>query len=197
MAELDKFDKISESEQLDEQLNIEVPMEPEQWKLWLFKENIRLSTKEKELDQMKEQFDKEKEQFLVEMKEWTKKIQFEKSRLNQENKFFEKKFKLLEQGFKQLAADKDKFAAEKRSYEYHKQFYKQEPYDDYVDEPEWEWTEDDELIYFKGVRSLQSVKKRYKELMKIYHPDNACGDSQTVRQISKEYEFLKKIYEKK
>ncbi len=173
--------------------DMEMPYEPDEWKLWLFKENIRLASKEKDLNDMKERFDKEKEQFMREMKEWSKQIQYEKTRLAQETSFFDKKFKLLENGFKQLAQDKEKFAAEKRAYEYRQKFYRPEPDPEptpcNVNEPQ-------DSFFFKGVRNQAGLKKRYKELMKIFHPDNSGGDTETVGQIGREYEKLKLYFER-
>ena len=36
-------------------------------------------------------------------------------------------------------------------------------------------------MFFSGVESRQSLKKRYKDLIKIYHPDNLDGDKNTVQ----------------
>lgn len=44
--------------------------------------------------------------------------------------------------------------------------------------------------YFAGVTDAASLKKRYHELMKIYHPDNQNGDTTVSRQIQKEYDSL-------
>jgi hypothetical protein len=184
---------MSELDNTKEQLDMDTPMEPEEWKSWLFKENIRLSAKEKELNLMREQFDKEKEQFCVEMKSWSKQIRFEKARLEQESSFFDKKFKLLENGFKQLAADKEQFVAEKRAYESRQKFYKQSgkaSSGSAAGNPS-------ESFFFKGVHNQLGLKKRYKDLIKIFHPDNICGDTETVSQINKEYEILKEYFDKR
>lgn len=50
--------------------------------------------------------------------------------------------------------------------------------------------------FFMGVSSLGGLKKRYRDLMKIYHPDNENGDETTVLYINKEYEKLKLKFEK-
>ena len=42
-------------------------------------------------------------------------------------------------------------------------------------------------IFFKGVVDRESVKKRYKALLKIYHPDNMNGDNDLVLAINEEY----------
>jgi len=183
----DNWDK----EQIEKIADVKSPADIDEWKVWLFKENIRLAALEKELSSKKERFEKEREEFIGEMKEWQQKIQYEKTRLEQESKFFDKKFKLLEQGFKQLAADKEKFAADKRAYEYRKQFYRS---DDSVSDGNSFAAKTGTTFFFRGIKSQPALKKRYKELLKIFHPDNMGGDNETVGQINKEYAALKEKF---
>ncbi|MBD5508686.1 MAG: hypothetical protein HDR05_11745 [Lachnospiraceae bacterium] len=49
-------------------------------------------------------------------------------------------------------------------------------------------------IWFAGINNAEELKKRYRELMKIYHPDNQAGDTGAVQQIQEEYEKLLKKY---
>ena len=49
-------------------------------------------------------------------------------------------------------------------------------------------------IMFKGVDDTDSLKKRYKELIKIYHPDNSNGDTELIKAITDQYEELKRFY---
>ena len=49
--------------------------------------------------------------------------------------------------------------------------------------------------YFAGVNDMRSLKKRYRDLLKIYHPDNQNGDSSVSKQIQEEYESLSKKYQ--
>lgn len=51
-----------------------------------------------------------------------------------------------------------------------------------------------QIIYFNGVTDKASLKKRYHELLKIYHPDNQNGDTETVQRIQKEYEYLEHTF---
>ena len=44
---------------------------------------------------------------------------------------------------------------------------------------------------FAGVKNTLALKKRYRDLLKIYHPDNLAGDKEVVQAINKEYERLK------
>ena len=49
--------------------------------------------------------------------------------------------------------------------------------------------------YFAGVNDMRSLKKRYRDLLKIYHPDNQNGDSSVSKQIQEEYESLSRKYQ--
>ena len=49
-------------------------------------------------------------------------------------------------------------------------------------------------MFFKGVEDTKSLKKRYKELLKIYHPDNMHGDNLLIQKINSEYEILLRFY---
>ena len=46
-------------------------------------------------------------------------------------------------------------------------------------------------VLFKGADSPLALKKRYKALMKIFHPDNMNGDDELVQWLNIEYSKLK------
>ncbi len=142
----------------------------------------------------------EEKRLLVELKEELmqqqkilqlerEKLHGEKEVLEQNKKSFEKQKDILENGFRKLAADKDMFAAEKKR-------LLQE-----INSLEFPHTEDLKMQknrfpgFFGGVTNFLSLKKRYKDLMKLYHPDNKNGDEFTVMLINKEYEILKERFE--
>ncbi len=189
-------------------------MDDTQLKNWLFKENMRLEDLREELskaskmlreqtellrkDQVnheneKQRFQTEKEEFNKQMREWTSKLRQERQKLEEEQGFFDKKFKILEIGFKQLDADRKTFEAQKRAFEYRK-YEQQEEFEVLNAE-----TDDGEMFFFRGVTHPLALKKRYKELIKIYHPDNLGGDKTMLQKINKEYDRLKKSinYQKK
>lgn len=191
-------------------------MDDAQLKNWLFKENMRLEDlreevsrasrllreqaevvkrDEQRLVQDKERFQTEKNEFETQMRDWTKKIRSEREKLEEEQSFFDKKFKILEVGFKQLDADRKAFEAKKRAFEYRK--YESEQAEDF--HPLSDNVSGDDSFFFRGVTHPLALKKRYKDLIKIYHPDNLCGDKTMLQQINKEYEHLKKsiTYQKK
>lgn len=47
------------------------------------------------------------------------------------------------------------------------------------------------MVYFKNVKSIQELKKQYKDLIKQYHPDlNEIDTTAIMQQINAEYEQL-------
>ena len=51
----------------------------------------------------------------------------------------------------------------------------------------------DEPVFFKGITDLDTLKSRYRKLMKAYHTDEATGDTETAELINEEYEYMKKL----
>ena len=93
---------------------------------------------------------------------------------------FDLKWDLLIKETEKLTKDKKEFEAERRKLF----FEKCASFDD-----------NDNIIhgemFFSGVSDAKSLKKRYKDLIKIYHPDSESGDNATVLEINREYDELK------
>ena len=154
---------------------------------WLFEENIRLTIQKKELDEMKDKFIKEKNAFQDEMRHINIKTVNERKRLKDEENFFDKKMAILKQGYASLQAERAMFEREKREFESEKRITREVrntmAYEDLTGS------------LFAGVNSFLALKKRYRDLVKIFHPDNLCGDTEMVTLITKEYERLKAEYD--
>ena len=161
--------------------------ELEALKAWLFKENIRLEMERNELKRMEEKFLKEKQQFQSEMTEVNRKLVVERKRLKQDEMFFDKKMDILKNGFVQLDAERRKFESEKVAFEAtknaHESYHRQEKNYDMAE------------MLFQGVKSQLALKKRYKDLIKLFHPDNIAGDHEMVLIINSVYEEFKRDYE--
>lgn len=152
-------------------------------KRWLFEENIRLELKTKELNELHEKFLKERVQFVEEMKAINLRNVNERKRLKEEEYFFDKKMEILKNGFADLDADRRRLAKERLAFETEKNvkttMRHEEAYTDLAGS------------LFAGVNNPLALKKRYRDLLKIFHPDNLCGDNDMVAIITKEYERLK------
>jgi len=161
--------------------------ELDELKAWLFKENIRLTTERNEMMRMEEKFIKERQQFQREMDEVNRRLVIERKRLKQDELFFEKKMEILKNGFAQLDIERRKFDREKMAFEtskdIHENYQRQEKNRDIAE------------ILFQGVKSQLALKKRYKDLIKIFHPDNIAGDHDMVITINNVYDKLKREYE--
>ena len=145
-------------------------------KKWLFKENVRLQELSRNL---------EDERKLIEiqmgmLQRQQSKNMLLKKQLESQRDLFEQKWNILER----LAIDKDKFEREKLIYK-----------DKVYREARRSMSNAENVkIFFKGVEDTASLKKRYKALLKIYHPDNMHGDKELLQAINTEYERLSRFY---
>ena len=151
-------------------------------KAWLFRENIRLMTASKEFERRQEQFLKEKIQFQEEMKMTNHKISVERQRLKEENRLFDEKVEILKKGFSQLDIDRRRLDKEWARFAAEKDLMSKRA--DYESRA-------DVSVFFQGVKNPLALKKRYKDLIKIFHPDNMAGDKEIIQRINREYENLK------
>ncbi len=155
-------------------------------KSWLFRENIRLMTASAELEEKQERFEQEKQQFKEEMKELSRKMSAEQNRIRQDNRLVSEKLEIIKDGFQKLDMDRRRLDREWARLMAEKEIMEERGlYDNY---PETS-------AFFHGVKSLMTLKKRYKDLTKIFHPDNLAGDTEVIQRINREYEHLKREYE--
>ena len=133
---------------------------------WLFRENIRLEMERSEFLHTQEKFIEER---------------------TQDEQFFDKKMEILKNGFVQLDAERKAFEKEKL------QFHSEQK----VHERDLHRERNDQMaeMLFQGVNSQLALKKRYRDLLKMFHPDNVAGDAEMVLVINRIYEELKRSYE--
>lgn len=156
-------------------------------KSWLFKENIRIMSASAELEEQRVKFEQEKDQFKEEMKNLNRRMTAEQSRIRKDNQLVEERLEIIKDGFQKLDMDRRRLDKEWARLAAEKEFLEERGlYDSY---PETS-------VFFSGVRNPLTLKKRYKDLTKIFHPDNLAGDTEVIQRINREYEKLKREYEK-
>jgi len=163
-------------------------------KVWLFQENVRLQNERKELEESRDRFIKERAQFRDEMNSLNHRLAMERKRIKDENLFFEKKMQILQDGFRQLESDRRKFETDKLLFESKKKNQEREnQYNQYGRESyRFSGREADVAdVLFSGVNNPLGLKKRYRDLIKIFHPDNMCGDANVIQMINQVYEKKK------
>lgn len=170
----------------EEKINTASPKELQEMKLWLFQENVRLAAVSGELEEKERRITREKEQFQKEVRMISSRISKERKRLKEDETFFQKKMDILKNGFWQLDADRHKLNKEWEKL--HAQEKRAETAQHTADM--------DVSVFFRGVRNPLALKKRYRDLIKIFHPDNLAGDKEMIQRINKEYELLKETYER-
>lgn len=139
---------------------------------------MTLIEERKELEEQRRNLDLEKREFF-------RKVEIEDRRLEQQQSLFDMKFQILEAELVKLAAEKEEIEKKKAFYDRVEEFQARS----YAALPDQQVGE----LFFRGVASQQSLKKRYKDLIKIYHPDNVDGDNSLVIEINKEYDHLSQV----
>lgn len=149
-------------------------------KKWLFAENMRLANLEKELEDERELINAQKGI----LQKQQRKNSIYKTQLDNQKSLFEKQWAIMEAELRKMAIEREQFERKKAVYR-----------DEVLREARMSFkVEEGGRVFFRGITDGVSLRKRYKELMKIFHPDNANGDSQTLLAITKEYERLKGVY---
>ena len=163
----------------EEIINAESTDDLKEAKLWLFKEQMRLEKERQELEETKDRFLKERASFMNEMNTLNRKSVMERKRLKEESLFFDKKMEILQNGFKQLEDDRRRLAQERRNFEIERE----------VQANRMEYYGDGSIVevLFRNATNPLALRKRYKDLIKIYHPDNIAGDEELVQMINREF----------
>lgn len=147
-------------------------------KHWLFLENVRLQQERQELTEERQKLAKERESLEKERRSYQSALNVQEKNLLRRKELFEKQWQLMENELRKMSKER---AALERDRENIKRLQNQTvPVGD--------------SRFFAGIYSSAGLKKRYRELLKIYHPDNDSGDAATVLVINQEYKSLKKKY---
>ncbi len=172
------------------------PEELENLKLQLFRENVRIKTDKSDLEDMKVQIEKdqaeleqlkikldeEKSDFEREVAKTNRKLESDRKKLETDLIFMNKKQMVLESAYKQLDIDRQRLYRDKEDFK-----RLRESYPSRRSVPELQYRQG---IFFKGITDEKSLRKRYKDLIKVFHPDNFTGDKDTLQNINREYETL-------
>lgn len=153
-----------------------------QLRIWLFKESVRLENQESALCEKYARLEEEERAFKERMDALEKKLENAGKKLNNDKALFDQRLRILNNGFDQLNADKKKLESEFIRLERERAYQREDEYDA-LD------------LLFRGVNSALTLKKRYKDLMKMFHPDNISGDSYMVQLINQEYSALCRQYD--
>ena len=153
-----------------------------QLRVWLFKESVRLENQESALSERYARLEADEMAFRERMDIAERKLETANKKLNNEQALFDQRLKILNNGFEQLNSDKKKLETEFIRLQREKEYQRENEYDA-LD------------LLFRGANTPLTIKKRYKDLMKMFHPDNVSGDLDMVQLINKEYSDLCRQYD--
>ena len=163
-------------------------------KIFLFQENMRLNAEKqkleserKELKNLQDSFMRDRVSLRDELNELNRRTTQERQRLRQENLFFDKKMEILKDGFRALEEDRRKFEKEKQEFDSSRRLSMSD-----IQVPDLSLLSESDFdsiacVLFSNITGTQMLRKRYKDLVKIFHPDNQCGDERLARAINREY----------
>ena len=149
---------------------------------WRVQETERLQYHKQKLRTQKRQIEQERMELDLEKRHFHHQQEFQETRQKNEEHLLDMKREILERELYKLAEDRKRFEQKKSLYEKvdarQKEDIRKRPANVYG------------AMFFAGIDSRSALKKRYKDLLKIYHPDNQCGDTDTIAAINQEYQRL-------
>lgn len=146
---------------------------------------MTLDEERRELEEQRRILERDREAFI-------RRVEIEDRRLEQQQKLFDMKVRILEEELVKLASEKQHVARQREFYSRVNAFESQSSQQGAAASAPAKVVKGE--LFFSGVGSKQSLKKRYKDLIKIYHPDNLDGDKSTVQEINREYDQLSKVF---
>ena len=163
-------------------------------KIWMFQEQVRIQAQKDELIELANELQKEKRAIERERQALNKRIKLEEKRFENNEMLITKKQKIIEDAFRQLSVDKKVLECERLNFEYEKGKYRRQRTSNNTRSQHVDASAYEGCVFFGGITNELALRKRYKELMKIFHPDNVCGDTNTLLRIQAEYESIKRKY---
>jgi curved DNA-binding protein CbpA len=154
-------------------------------KLWLFKESIRLRDEKHELEMDKKDFLNERENTREENRRYEEHLATRTRQLSRQEELIAQKHEVIKRGFEEL--DRDRQALNAREVSIRAREAQLEERIAYT--PDSSEVND---VLFRGADNILLIKKRYKDLMKMFHPDCLGGDTEMVKSLNRTYDRLLK-----
>lgn len=156
---------------------------------WFFKKTIEIEHDQRKLEDDKRRLELQREKLERERKDFCRQKEADARFRAQEEYVLQMKQQVLEEELRKLADEKQHLERKREFYDRVRQFQqKQEP------TPKKNPSVVKGELFFIGVQSEIALKKRYKDLVRIYHPDNICGDTETLQEINREYDRLRTAF---
>ena len=150
-------------------------------KLWLFKESIRLSNEKHELEMQRRDFLNERENTREENRRYEEHLAVRGKQLRREEELIARKHEVIKRGFEELDLDRQALIAREASLRSQEAAFEEKRAGGFREVNE---------VLFRGADNILLLKKRYKDLMKMFHPDCPGGDAEMVKSLNRTYDRL-------
>lgn len=138
---------------------------------------------------MDRNWDEQKNKNFIDVEQM--RLDMERRMLKEQSALFDQKLEILKEAYVQLDKDRRKVEWEKLKLKAEQEHHEHRARDDAYGARH----EADASVFFKGATNQLALKKRYRDLIKIFHTDNLYGDKETLQAINREYERLQKRYD--
>ena len=159
-------------------------------KSWMFQEQVRIQARRDELMEFNHELVQMRHELEREREDLNAREKALKKRYENNEALIAKELKIIEDAYRQLELDKKALECERLNLEHEKSKYRKQK----MSNSNRSNAAYDGTSFFRGVDSELTLRKRYKELLKIFHPDNKCGDAKTLIKIQTEYDSLRSQY---
>ena len=139
---------------------------------WMLQDELNLEREKDALHKARIQLKKEQIELECAMKGYLLEKKMSEEWLRKQQIIFDEKWRILEAELKNLANEKINLSDRQ-----------QNKIENHVIETKGS-------TFFRGISNILALKKRYKDLIKIYHPDNQGGDTVTIQEINTQYRKL-------
>ncbi|MDE7266724.1 MAG: hypothetical protein K2N89_04585 [Lachnospiraceae bacterium] len=168
-------------------------------KSWMFQEQVRIQARRDELMEFNHELVQMRHDLEREREDLNAREKALKKRYENNEALIAKELKIIEDAYRQLELDKKALECERLNLEHEKSKYRKQKMSgsNRSNAHQYGGATDaayDGTSFFRGVDSELTLRKRYKELLKIFHPDNKCGDAKTLIKIQTEYDSLRSQY---
>ena len=156
---------------------------------WRLQKTVGRGTNELVASEERDELKRQQQLLEQERQEFLRAKSFEEKRLAREKRIFDMEWKMLEEEWRRLAVEKERMG--------YKQSSAHGARDNDSGNAERAMPSDVTVsVFFSGVKNLRTLRKRYRDLIKIFHPDNVSGDTGVLQKINEEYETLKRKIER-
>lgn len=150
-----------------------------------FEKMVEMEHDRRTLNDEKKRFELQRDKLERERRDFNRQKEADARIREHEERLLMMKQQVLEDELKKLANEKEHLARQREFYNRVRQYQqKQEP----VKQVKRIANGD---LFFCGVKNEHALKKRYKDLIKIYHPDNVNGDTEVLQEINRAYDRLR------